>query len=185
MSRSFEENNAVVEVFTDALGMYIAATATNESMFLSFLVLIMRDASDAPLAIWFQSQSTRARLEIVRNICRAKHGNNSDLTRAVSDFIARFKGLTRQRNFYAHCIYDPQENGTVKVRGYEIVEGDNVIKQVEKKITKGICNEIHRAVHQLDTLNLEMWEFIDQHQNMLIGDGVLEAPLLPVPKPLS
>jgi len=120
---------------------------------------------------------------MVRNVGRTQLGETA-FTEAMNNYIVRFKGLTRQRDFYAHCIYDPQKGGTVLVRGFEIVDGAEVVKQVERRITKGMRNEIRRTVAGLDKLNAEMWNIIDLYQRELIASGELAEPLATIPEPL-
>ena len=158
-------------------------TASCESVFLAiFKLALMRD-DDAAMIPWVQTQSTRARLEMVRNVFRAAFPDHKPASLMVDDFARKFRGLTRQRNFLCHSTYGPHD-GVMSMTGYEIVDGDEVIKQTTKKLNKGTCNEIDYAIDGLNTLNHEMWDFIRKFQVYMVKSGMMPEPILYIPPPL-
>jgi hypothetical protein len=168
--------------FQSALGAYIMNTASTESLFLTMMQLALRDTTDAPAAIWLQFSSTRARLEMVVNVYRSKFGQSAK-TETVTEFARRFKGLTRQRNFYCHSVYFPESKEPAFVIGYDVSDGEQVIQERIKKIDKATCNEVSHACKELAQLSAEMWDFIRSEQTHLLKIGVISMPF--AKRPLS
>jgi hypothetical protein len=168
--------------FQSALGSYIMNTASTESQFLTIMRLALRDTTDAPAAIWLQFSSTRARLEMVVNIYRSRFGQ-SETTDKITRFATTFKGLTRQRNFYCHSVYFPEAEKDARVVGYEVTEGEQVVRSRERKIGKDTCNEIAYICQCLQSLNDEMWNFITAEQTRLLKIGAISEPF--AVRPLS
>ncbi len=184
MATSIERNEKIIDAFQSALGRYVMAVSNNESIFIAFLVLAMNDSTgaDASMSIWFQFQSTRARLDMVRNAVRAVFGVRAP-TRRVDEFVTRFKGLTRQRNYYVHAHYNQDPvTGAMSASGWNIFEGKGeVVRASTKPITKGMCNEITRSCDLLDELNHEMWKYLERLQKQLMRERKLSEPLIVLP----
>jgi hypothetical protein len=177
-TRTPEENRELAEAFTACLGRYVVCTSNVESQFMHALRLALADDTDATMAIWFQFQSTRARLELVRNTFRSAFPQTSYVTK-LTGFIARFKGLTRQRNYLCHAGYSTDENGVVTIVGYQIIEDDYVVMaDTTRNLTKGLCNEIRRSCDQLIELNDEVNKLIDELQEDLLKIGRIPKRLL-------
>lgn len=181
MAKSNPSNEDLLHRFRLLLGGYIISTASTESLFLALLKLALRDPTDATGAIWLQFNSTRARLELVRNTYRSCFPTGEQAEQ-VATFVKEFRGLTRQRNFYCHAIYVADETGMCRIIGYDIVDSSEVIRGKERLLTGALCNEIDHLTSELDKLNRNLWQFIHAEQERLLSVGILPKRLVTIPK---
>jgi hypothetical protein len=181
-SRSKENPGSLYQEFLELLGEYVVWSASTETNFLAFLQIGIRNAKFASGTIWLQFNSTRARLDMTLNYYRAEWPK-SEVTAELAEFVSRYRGLTRQRNFFCHANYAMIGEGWWQAIGYQVTANEDVLQATHKRIDRATCNEIKQAIANLNSLYDDMCISLRKHQDNLIASGALSTPLKDIPQP--
>lgn len=149
----------------DKLGYGIGALVMHwgscETLFYGMLeALAGREGTDVGAILWLSHRSNRDRLDLIQRLAKAR-GLKPALVGEIVDLCARFKSVTRVRNFFCHASYraDPQGN-CLGVEGYQLTDEDIPLKLELRPLTKGLLNEIKCAVVDAITLHGDGWTLI-------------------------
>ena len=143
------------------IGNLIFSWSNNESMFIYILMLLLETDFNSAAIIFVTLNTTRARLDLVRRLAKAKLGD-PEAIKKIDRLIDRFNRCTRMRNEFNHCIYDVNERGEIThTNVLRIVESKKEFKLVTvKEFDEKRMKEISNTVKRLKNINRDIWAFL-------------------------
>ncbi len=143
------------------IGSLVFTWSNNESMFIYFLMVLLKTDFSSAAITFVSLNTTRARLDLVRRLAKEKI-DDPEMVRRVEKLIERFNACTKIRNEFNHCIYQLNEAGqfthTTILRVTE-KKSDIQFAEVREFDTKRI-NEMTRTIGKLTQLNRDLWDFL-------------------------
>jgi len=135
--------------------------SNNESMFIYVLMVLLKTDLQAAAITFITLNTTRARLDLIRRLCKARVSNPA-IIRRVERLIRRFNVCTKIRNEFSHCIYQMNEKGEIThTNVLRIMEGKNELQiSTLREIDEARLREISGAINRLTNLNRDLWEFL-------------------------
>src|SRR5207302_1132151 len=97
-------------VIYQSIGKLVVNWANNESVFLKLFQVAMSVEPFVANLIWSSQRTTAARLDLLLRFCQARIKDEEFLS-AVLKAVKDFKGLTKVRNRYCHCLYEYDADG--------------------------------------------------------------------------
>lgn len=152
-----EERTKIVSI----IGNIVFSWSNNESMFIYFLMILMKSDFPTAAVTFISLNTTRARLDLIRRLTKAKV-SDAAVIRKVDRLIERFNACTRVRNEFNHCIYELNEKGQFTyTNALRITEKKTGIEFVERKaFDDKRIQEMMRTIRKLETLNRDLWSFL-------------------------
>ncbi len=143
------------------IGNLVFAWSNNESMFIYLMQILLRTDTAAASIVFVSLNTTRARLDLIRRLAKAKV-RDPDMLKKIDKMIDRFNECTRVRNDFNHCIYQLDENG--------VITHTNVLRLRETKTSVEFAElrafddkrmrEVSKTIKKLMLLNREIWAFL-------------------------
>jgi hypothetical protein len=159
------------------IGNLVVSWANNESVFLAMLQVLLIGGEKAAAIVWNSHQNTRARLELVRKLCRERV-TDTDLLAKIETAISNFAGHTRVRNFYCHAMYRYDDKlCLLDATGTKAQQEGNPIAFETKRMDHVSLNEITNTTVNLALFNRELWRLVEQLQTELGVQRVVPPPL--------
>lgn len=150
------------------VGQLVFAWSNNESVFIYLLQLLLRADFEAAAITFATLNTTRARLDLVRRLAKARLAG-APTARRIEKLIERFNECTKVRNEFNHCIYQLDAGGRVThTNVLRVSETKAGVRFVEtKELTPARMREIAGAIRKLDRLNRDMWAFLPELEREL------------------
>ncbi len=159
------------------IGSLVFTWSNNESMFIYFLMVLLKTDFSSAAITFVSLNTTRARLDLVRRLAKEKV-DDPDMVRRVEKLIERFNACTKIRNEFNHCIYQLNEAGqfthTTILRVTE-KKSDIQFAEVREFDTKRI-NEMTRTIGKLTQLNRDLWDFLPILEKHIAGNKKAAKP---------
>ncbi|WP_192181688.1 hypothetical protein [Mesorhizobium amorphae] len=148
------------------LGQLIIHWANNESLFLRILHGLvgttMKDAS----TLFHSHKNTMGRLDLILALGNGKIAD-APLKVELASLVSKFKGLSRTRNFFAHAMFNyDEELRIVDASGVTFDNKNQVFTNELRRFTPATINEINDANTKAVELNRDLWKFamkLDTH----------------------
>ncbi len=145
------------------IGNLVFTWSNNESMFIYFLMVLLRSDFSSAAITFVSLNTTRARLDLVRRLAKEKV-KDPKLLRRVERLIERFNACTKVRNEFNHCIYQLNEAGQfTHTTILRVSEKKSSIEFAEvREFDQKRVAEMTRTVRKLTVLNRDLWAFLPE-----------------------
>ncbi len=157
------------------IGNLVFTWSNNESMFIYFLMVLLKTDFSSAAITFVSLNTTRARLDLVRRLAKEKI-DDAKMVKRIDKLIERFNACTKVRNEFNHCIYQLNEAGQfTHTTILRVTEKKTEIQfaEVREFDTKRI-NEMTRTIGKLTQLNRELWAFLPELEASL--DSIAKTP---------
>lgn len=159
------------------IGALIMHWASVETLFYGILeCLLGRQSTDNGRVVWLSLRTNDARLKMIAQLARVQNLAASDAAE-IHSACARFKGISRVRNFFCHSFYQGDGYGGVKsIEHVRLEQADSPIIEEHKPVNKATLNEIAHTINEAAALNLDMWRLLIRLRESLPTAQHLELP---------
>lgn len=169
------EHNAA---FLLAIGGLAVNWANNESVFMAMLQALMGGGEHSALIVWLSLRTTRARLELIRRLCR-EQVMDRDLLADIEAAIDQFKGFSRTRNFFCHATYRYDHGQRlIEATSAALTYDEQPLSFETKVMDRQTLNEITDASMKMATFNKRLWKLIPRLERALGVQRVRLPPFL-------
>jgi hypothetical protein len=138
------------------IGQLIVHWANNESVFLRILHGLMGATLADATTAFHSHKNTMGRLDLIVALGNGKISDDK-LKAELASLVSQFKGLSRTRNFFAHSMFDYDDE--LRLQGATGIIFDNknqVFVQEAKAFTPATINEINDANTRATALNRDL-----------------------------
>jgi hypothetical protein len=145
------------------IGNLTYAWSNNESVFIYLLMVLLESDFDAAAITFVSLNTTRARLDLIRRLAKAKVKHPETIKR-IERLMDRFNECTRVRNEFNHCIYEMDDRGRMTHTNLlKINETSSDVKYVASRpIDEARVRQMSLTVRKLTKLNRELWAFLPE-----------------------
>lgn len=160
------------------IGNLVFTWSNNESMFIYFLVVLLKTDFSTAAITFVSLNTTRARLDLVRRLAKEKV-KDEKMLRRVERLIERFNVCTKVRNEFNHCIYSLNDAGEfTHTTILRVTEKKNGIEFAQARdFDERRVEEMVRTIRKLTILNRDLWSFLPEFEAHLADtSGATSAP---------
>lgn len=143
------------------IGQLIIHWANNESLFLRVLASLLNMNTETASVVFYSHKNTMGRLDLVSALARTRIKDNE----IISEFdrlVSNFKGLSKKRNFFAHCMYSYEGNPPAlsEATGMIFDNQSQSFRPAVVRMNAKTAREIDDANMKFVELNQRRWEFV-------------------------
>jgi len=161
-----------------AIGGLVVNWSNNESVFMAMLQALIASGDHSAAIIWYSHRTTRARLELVKRLCREQVKDEA-LLQDIQKAISQFGGFSRVRSFYCHAMYGYDSDLRLSsASGATMPQDGDAIMFENRHFDAATMNEIGNTITELVAFNRELWKLVDRLQTAL-GVQRVSLPRLP------
>ncbi|WP_181705070.1 hypothetical protein [Chthonobacter rhizosphaerae] len=165
------------------VGNLVFAWSNNESLFIYALMVLARTDEAAAAIIFGTLNTTRARLDLVQRLAKARL-RDPRLAAELDALIDAFNDATRLRNELIHSMYMVDEHGDIThTNSMKIQERRGEVRFGAVKPMSGErIEEIQAAILDLCRLNRTFWDLLPRLEAAMEAGETGTAPH-PLPRP--
>ena len=147
------------------IGNLTYAWSNNESVFIYLLMVLLESDFDAAAITFVSLNTTRARLDLIRRLAKAKV-KDAETIKRTERLIDRFNECTRVRNELNHSVYEVDDRGRITHTSLlKISEtGSDVTYAASRPIDEARIRQMSLTVKKLTKLNRDLWAFLPELQ---------------------
>jgi hypothetical protein len=158
------------------IGNLTYAWSNNESVFIYLLMVLLESDFDAAAITFVSLNTTRARLDLIRRLAKAKL-KDPETIRRIERLIERFNECTRVRNELNHCIYEMDDRGRITHTNLLRISetGSDVTYAASRPMDEARIRQLTLTVRKMTKLNRELWAFLPELERK-VRSSKLRAP---------
>lgn len=147
--------------FYIVIGQLIIHWANNESLFFRILLSLMAMNEENAAVVFHSHKNTLGRLDLVSAMFKKKI-KDKDIIAEFDRLVSNFKGLSRKRNFFAHCMYSYQGDPPALSSATGVTFDNQAQSFRSETVTMDAktIREIDDANMKFVELNQKLWTFV-------------------------
>lgn len=150
------------------VGALVIQWADCETAFYGILeTLVGRPNSGVGIVVWEAVRNTRDRLDLVAHLTKAQSLPPA-LEVAVGDAVARFRSVSKVRNFYCHAEYQSDDAGLItRIVSRKLIQEHEPLSLDSRPVGKGMINDIANTIRAAASLKADALRLIYRLQDEL------------------
>lgn len=156
--------------FFIVIGQLIIHWANNESLFFRVLVSLLDMNTETAAVVFNSHKNTTGRLDLVSALLKKKI-KDEHLTSEFDRLVSNFKGLSKKRHFFAHCMYSYEgDPPALSVATGVIFDNQSQSFRHETvRMDAKTIRQIDDANMKFVELNQRLWDFVHRLDAHLAG----------------
>ncbi|MFK0693230.1 hypothetical protein ACFX5Q_34695 [Mesorhizobium sp. IMUNJ 23033] len=154
------------------VGQLIVHWANNESLFMRILHGLVGTTMKDATTLFHSHKNTMGRLDLILALGNGKITDPA-LKAELTSLVSQFKGLSRTRNFFAHAMFNYDDELRITDASGVVFDNKNqIFTHDQRPFTPATINEINDASTKAVALNRALWKFVmklDDHFGRELG----------------